>query len=331
MFGKKKRVIIDREGNTIELQPKPGILSKLNKKNDKNTALEKQVMREVGGETKKPTKFRLFIENIGAKHKNLEIALRAQGIKESLYDFIKKMLIAAIMLSLILAISMFVVFAKRGVEMPLAALLSGAMGIGIFYMFFNGFLNFPTQKGRKNAKLIERDILFAARDMIISLRSGMPLFNALTAVSTGYGEASREFGKIISKAQLGVPLVEAIDQTIEESKSDSFKRLMLQASVSLKSGADVVSSMQSIIDELAQERNIELRRYGQKLNALAMFYMLFGVIFPSMGVAVGIILTTFISLFTINFALLIGVLVFILFIQIIFLNIMRSSRPTFAM
>ncbi len=331
MFGKKKRVIVDRDGNTIELQPKPGLFSKLKKSNDKKAELERQVLQEVGGETKKPTKFRVYIENIGAKHKNLEIALRAQGIKESLYDFIKKMLIAAIMLSSVLAVSMFVVFFKNGVNPPLAAVLSGALGIGIFYMFFNGFLNFPTQKGRKNAKLIERDILFAARDMIISMRSGMPLFNAITAVSSGYGEASKEFGKIISKAQLGVPLVEAIDQTIEESKSDSFKRLMLQASVSIKSGADVVSSMQSIIDELAQERNIELRRYGQKLNALAMFYMLFGIILPSMGVAVITILTTFIAIFTVNMTVLEAAIVGIIFMQVIFLQLIRGSRPVYTM
>ena len=42
----------------------------------------------------------------------------------------------------------------------------------------------------------------------------------------------------------------------------SFKRVMLQASVSIKAGADVVSSLQSIIDQLSQERVIELRRYG---------------------------------------------------------------------
>ncbi|EQD29158.1 Type II secretion system F domain protein, partial [mine drainage metagenome] len=150
-----------------------------------------------------------------------------------------------------------------------------------------------------NAKIIERDIIFAARDLIISLRSGMPLFNALTSVSTGYGEASKEFAKVVQKVQLGTPLVDAIDQTIEETKSSSFKRIMLQASVSIKSGADVVGALQSIIDQLAEERTIEMRRYGQKLNAIAMFYMLFGIILPSMGIAVVTILTTFISIFTV--------------------------------
>jgi hypothetical protein len=80
-----------------------------------------------------------------------------------------------------------------------------------------------------------------------------------------------------------------------------------------------------------QERIIDLRRYGQKLNALAMFYMLFGVIFPSMGIAVATIMSTFINIFPVTYVVLILALVFIGFIQIVLLNVMRNSRPVFAL
>jgi hypothetical protein len=105
---------------------------------------------------------------------------------------------------------------------------------------------------------------------------------------------------------------------------------MLQASISIKSGADIVSAFQSTIDELTLERQIELRRYGQKLNALSMFYMLFGIIFPSMGIAVVTILTTFISIFTVTDVVLYAVLIGIVFLQIVFINLISSSRPIFA-
>jgi hypothetical protein len=106
---------------------------------------------------------------------------------------------------------------------------------------------------------------------------------------------------------------------------------MLQASVSIKTGADVVAALQSIIDELSQERIIEMRKYGQRFNAIAMFYMLFGIIFPSMGIAVITILTTFISIFTVTPTLLYAALAGIVFLQIIFLELIRSSRPVFTM
>ncbi|MEM0147507.1 MAG: type II secretion system F family protein [Candidatus Micrarchaeaceae archaeon] len=337
MFSKKKKIITDNKGNIIELQPKPGFFSrkKLAAKSSATandiTAFQKEVSSEINTKTEKPTKFRMYIESIGNKHKNIEVALRAQGMKESVYEFIKRMLIAAILMSAIIVIAMSLILINIGVEIAIALILSILMGVALFRVLFNGFLNFPTQKGKNNSKLVERDILFAARDMIISLRSGMPLYNAIMAVSTGYGEASKEFAKISQKAQIGVPLVDAIDQTIEESKSQSFKRLMLQASVSIKSGADVVASLQGVIDELTQERNIELRRYGQKLNALAMFYMLFGVILPSMGIAVITILTTFIAIFTVNLTVLEAALVGIIFLQVVFLQLIKSSRPSFTM
>src|SRR5208283_4088466 len=98
-----------------------------------------------------------------------------------------------------------------------STIFGGLLGGVVFYVAFQTFLNFPTQKGKSTSKNVERDILFAARDMIISLRSGMPLFNAITSISTGYGDASREFAKIVEKVQLGTPLEDAIDQTVSET------------------------------------------------------------------------------------------------------------------
>jgi len=131
--------------------------------------------------------------------------------------------------------------------------------------------------------------------------------------------------------QLGVPLEEAIDQVVAGTKSNSFRRIMLQAAVSIRAGADVTTAMQSVIDQLSQERVIELRRYGQRLNALAMFYMLFGIIIPSMGIAVLTIMTTFISIFTVNVTVLEFALVGVLLLQIVFLELITSSRPVFTM
>jgi hypothetical protein len=135
----------------------------------------------------------------------------------------------------------------------------------------------------------------------------------------------------VELVQLGSPIEQALDDVSSRSQSRTFKRIMLQATVSLKAGADVVGALQGVVEEVQQERVIELRRYGQRLNALAMFYMLFGVIFPSMGIAVAAILTTFINIFSVTESTLLMAIVGIFFLQIIFLNIMRGSRPTFAM
>ncbi|MGA3020732.1 MAG: type II secretion system F family protein [Candidatus Micrarchaeales archaeon] len=290
------------------------------------TAPEQQ-MYEVKKKAKRPNALQMYLASVASKHKNLEASLRAQNIKESPYEFVKKMFIYSLLISSAAAIAIGILLMSYGVT-PILALL---LGVGCFYGFFNKFIRYPIDRSTVVGKDIEKDILFAARDLVISMRSGMPLFNAVTAVSTGYGAASLEFAKVVELVQLGAPIEEALDDVSSKSQSRTFKRIMLQATVSLRAGADVVGALQGVVDEVMQERVIELRRYGQRLNALAMFYMLFGVIFPSMGIAVAAILTTFINLFTVDENTLIFALVGIFFLQIIFLNVMRSSRPTFAM
>jgi flagellar protein FlaJ len=257
--------------------------------------------------------------------------MRKEGIKESVYDFVKRMLTISVIFAVAIgAVTVLVIY--RILSNPAAAVVIGILvGAAVFMTAFRTFLNFPSAKGRSSSKKIERDILFAARDLIIALRSGMPLFNAITSVSSGYGEASKEFLKVVERVQLGTPLEDAIDLVVSESKSKSFRKIMLQASVSIKVGADVTEALQSVIDQLAQERVIELRRYGQRLNAIAMFYMLFGIILPSMGIAVLTILTTFIPIFTVNSTLLEAVVVGIVFLQVVFLQLIRGSRPVFSM
>ncbi|MGC8710364.1 MAG: type II secretion system F family protein [Candidatus Micrarchaeia archaeon] len=330
MFGKKKI----KEDSVQQLQPigftkqKKFLFFKIKSKPIYQQAQEAtQTGQKPQVPQKEVSKFQIYVASIAAKHKGLDIALREQGIKESTYDFIKKMMINSIIISAILTIAVGALMIHYGLSIIFALLL----GIAFYYVFFNKFVQFPIDKSKNIGKDIERDILFATRDLVIGMRSGMPLFNALTTVSTGYGAASKEFAKVVELVQLGMPIEQAIDEVSSKSESKTFKNLMLQASVSIKAGADIVGALQGVVDDVMQERIIELRRYGQRLNALAMFYMLFGVIFPSMGIAVAAILTTFISLFSIDQSTLIFALVGIFFLQLIFLNIMRSSRPVFAM
>ncbi|MDE1851202.1 MAG: type II secretion system F family protein [Candidatus Micrarchaeota archaeon] len=269
-----------------------------------------------------------YLTKVISKQKNFEIMLKDQGIKATPLAFARRMFIFAVLTCIAMGILLtLVIYLAKGLT-PLI-IVGPVLGAVIFTPVFNTLLNYTKMQTANKGKDIERDVLYAARDMIISMRSGLPLYNAIATVSQGYGAASAEFAKVIEYAQLGMPIEEAIDTVSQRSGSKTFKRLMLQASMSIKAGVDIVSTLQEEINEASQERTIELRRYGQRLNALAMFYMLFGVIFPSMGIAVASILTTFIAIFTINNTTLIFVLVGIFFLQFIFLNLIKASRPIF--
>ncbi len=271
-----------------------------------------------------------YITRIVVNKRGLQEALRDVGVKSEPYYFVRKMMAYAVITAVVIAGVVGYVFYRMGLNPAAVLVIAFAFAFAFYNMLFNRFVSYPLDRARRLGREIEKDILFATRDLVISMRSGMPLFNAMTAVSTGYGVASMEFAKVVSLIQLGMPIEQAMDDVSSRSQSKTFKRLMLQASVSIKVGADIIGSLQDVVQEIMDERAIELRRYGQRLNALAMFYMIFGVIFPSMGIAIATIMSTFISLFTITATDLAFVIVGIVGLQLIFLNIITSSRPGFS-
>ena len=235
----------------------------------------------------------------------------------------KKATIIAVVAGIFSAVGLYIIS-------PGLLVMGVLVGLAAYMMSLGALKNQPMARISAAGNNVENDILFAARDMIVSMRSGLPLFNAMMTVSTGYGDASKEFKKIIDRVQLGMPMEQAIDEVSAKSKSKTFKRLMLQAETSIKVGADVVGTIQEVISDVSQERVIELRRYGQRLNAIAMFYMLFGVIFPSMGLAIAAIMSTFISFFPIDNDTLIIAVAGIAILQFIFLKLVTASRPSYA-
>ncbi len=261
--------------------------------------------------------------------KNLGPALVEIGLKITPEQYIAESRQKAIMAAGGLGVLSLLIVLAVGFA-PIFLLLPPVLAIIVYLFGYQLLLGYPVNKIRSVGSDIEKDVLFAARDMIVSMRSGVPLFNAMATVSVGYGAASREFEKVIDRVQLGMPMDQAIDEVSAKSGSPTFKKLMLQASTSIKVGSDVIGALQEVINDVSQERVIELRRYGQRLNAIAMFYMLFGVIFPSMGIAVAAIMSTFISIFTIDNNTLVFAIIGLAFLQFIFLNMVASSRPSFA-
>ena len=87
-------------------------------------------------------------------------------------------------------------------------------------------------------------------------------------------------------------------------------------------------ALETILNQLSQEQIIDVKAYGQKLNPLGMFYMLFGIIIPSLGITLLVTLFSFVGV-SIGPAVLWGVLILLVIVQYIFLTLIESSRPRF--
>ena len=268
---------------------------------------------------------------VAARYPELRKKLEISGMPPEPNRFIKKCLISSFLLGLALALSLLIVLLLLEAELYSTLLISALAFPALWFASFHFFLREPEVNMLRKAREIDKDLLFAGRHLLIELRAGVPLFDALTNITSGYGEVSKAFASVIEKVNLGVPMDVALHDISQKTPSPAFRRLALQIVNSIRSGSDVADALEGILDQIAKEQLIDVRAYGQKLSPLVMFYMIFGIILPSLGVALAIILLSFMGsdIEGLGFQILAGMAVLILFIQYIFLTLIESTRPRF--
>lgn len=196
----------------------------------------------------------------------------------------------------------------------------------LFVMTLYTSLFRPKVEAKKRARLVEQELPNALRHLLIEIRSGIPLYQGLVAVSDGYGTASEEFKKIVKDINAGKSETESIEDSIFTNPSKSYRRSFWQLLNAMKTGTDIEKPLGNIVDDIIKEQMISIKKYGQELNPWTLMYMMFAVIMPSLGITFMIILSTFTGT-GISSTILISIIVGLVFFQLIFLNLIKTKRP----
>ena len=195
-----------------------------------------------------------------------------------------------------------------------------------FFIFFK--FNFLKIKGRiqTRRKEIDKEVLFIGTFLLIKLYAGRPLLNALTETSKSSGLVARYIKEVVDDINTGSPIETALENALLYSPSEKLKKILFQINNALKLGIDVTKPLESVIQEIEDEQELEVKRYSKKLNSLVIFYMLLAIVLPSIGMVIFLVLSSFISL-TINLGKMIVILFFIALLQVIFISMFESIRP----
>jgi len=272
---------------------------------------------------KKSKKFSLFKGKlkIGEYLKNSDISLTSSEylgicLRSSFYVFIVLLAIFTSVLGL-LRVNLFYFYGF------LAALLFS------FFIFFSQ-MNYPRIYSFRRSIDVEKNLIPALQDMLVQLESGVPIFQIISNISnSGYGSVSQEFGKAVNAISSGVSQIDALEELIKKNKSVYFKRVLWQISNGLRSGSDMSIVMKDSIDNLNKEQAIQIQSYGSKLNPLVMFYMLVAVILPSLGLTFLTIISSMLGLSGTMIKLMyLAVFAFAVLIQIMFLGMIKTRRPS---
>lgn len=184
----------------------------------------------------------------------------------------------------------------------------------------------PSVKAKKRTRQLEKELPYAMRHILIEVEAGISLYQAMVSVTEDYGEASDEFKKIVSDINGGKSEIEALEDAILRNPSQQFRRSVWQLINALKSGADVSSTLSSLVDTMMEKQILAVEKYGKELNPYTLMYMMIAIIMPSLGVTFLMILSTMTGMNLTN-TMFYGILVGLVLFQLVYINIVDSKRP----
>ena len=205
-------------------------------------------------------------------------------------------------------------------------LVAGLASAGVGIATLVSCLVWPQIIATQRRRAIDANMIAATRQLLIQIRSGVPLFIALLSVSSGHSKVSEEFYKIAAKLNAGVDETDALAEASATSPSIQFRKVVWQLSNALKVGTDVGLALEATLGELELEQTEQIKKYSQELSPLTMIYMISAIIVPSLGVTMLIVVGSLMS-FPIPKATLVVVFIVMIGFQAFFLNFVASRRP----
>ncbi|MBU5682608.1 MAG: type II secretion system F family protein [Candidatus Aenigmatarchaeota archaeon] len=189
------------------------------------------------------------------------------------------------------------------------------------------FILFPSFLVSRKVRDVEKNLPHVLRHLLIELRGGVSLYNALLSISSqDYGILSKEFKEAVKKISSGYSEIQVLEELALKIPSQKFRKVMWQIINSLRSGVEISDVLKDIVNNIVNEQRAEIREYASSLNPIALSFMMFCIIFPTMGLIVILLLTSFIGI-KIPKEFLYIILALIAFVQFNFIGIIKSKRP----
>lgn len=235
--------------------------------------------------------------------------------------------INATLMGSIFGFLMGLLFWSQGEPVSTSVVLGGVIGFGIWFMFMFLFARYPNILAENKAQEINKDLVFALKDLSMHISAGVSLYDAIVEVAKGnYQATSREFKHIVHEVNSGKPISHALEILAIRSKSEYMKRTSWQIVNTLKSGANLTKTLQRIIDDLSAEQRTRIQNYARELNLWSLLYMMFAVAVPSIGSTMLVILSSFAG-FGVTRQMFIMFVIICFIIQYVLIGFVKSRRP----
>lgn len=198
----------------------------------------------------------------------------------------------------------------------------------IFISLMGFFLYYPRMLLKKSAERLDKDLVFALKDLLLQIDSGVSLFDGMVNISRAdYGSVSSEFRAVVQDINAGMPEDRALEKLAMRTESDFLKKSLWQIITALRSGSGAQKALESVLIVLEKNQRDQIKTYTQELNLWSMIYMVFAVAVPGLGTTIMIIMSTFAGV-EINEALFITMIGACVFVEVVIIGFIKVRRPT---
>lgn len=263
-----------------------------------------------------------FANRVSSYFPMLKRDLRIAHLPYTSLEYVNKNLKITLIYSFLFTILFFFVLKKA--ELSLFLLVPVFMIL--FILFFEFSIISIKSKIRKREREIDREVLFVGKYLLVKLYSGRPLLNALIETASSRGITPKYIKEIVDDIGTGSTIEDALNNAMIYSPSDKLRKILFHINNALQLGIDVTKPLESVLEEITKEDELEIKKYGKKLNTLVIFYMLAAVILPSLGVSIFIVIASFVG-FSISLNGLLVLVFFIVVLEFIFITLFNSIRP----
>jgi len=215
----------------------------------------------------------------------------------------------------------------RVADVNAASLYAAIPGVFFFALFFVVHMIYPRILARKSAERVDRDLVFALKDMHVQVSSGVTLYDAMVHVAQGgFGYVSEEFSRTVKQIAAGDSTDKALEAMALRIESKNLKKVVWQFVTAYQSGTKLSDVLARAVDSMTKFQQQSIRKFAGELNFLILIYMLFAVVIPTIGITLLIVLSVFGGLsITPDFFMSVVMGSFVL--QIILVGYIRSRRP----
>ncbi|MEM3373857.1 MAG: type II secretion system F family protein [Candidatus Woesearchaeota archaeon] len=256
--------------------------------------------------------------------KNFEETIKKAKIDYNIEKFVKITYFFSFIIALSFTSFGFFLYLNRPFPLYYLALI-----FFISFIFVFNFIKLLPNFSLENRKaMLESDLLYSARHLLLKLESGSSLVNALESVSKLKTNSSYYFKELIYDIDLGMPLEDAIKKSIELSPSKAYSKLMEEILSALRTGSEIKHTLKETLKDITKEHLIQIQEYGKKLNPATMFYLIIGTILPSLGTALLVVATSFMpGIIIINMKVLLALAFIVFVVQLFFILLFKSLKP----